>query len=65
MGTAPRFYSLDPEKKDLVITPLAPKDKWDLDITSSDGETKLCEVFDEIKQACTRLPREVHCFSYP
>jgi hypothetical protein len=67
MGTALCFYSLKTKKQDAEIAPMnilrhptrmsdvAPKDRWDLDILTAEGENKLRAVVEEIKQASKSL----------
>jgi hypothetical protein len=67
MGTALCFYSLETKKQDAEIMPLniprhptrindiAPKNRWDLDILTVEGENKFRAIVEEIKQACTSL----------
>jgi len=67
MGTSLSFYSVDAKKWIGRIEPPsiprhprrindpAPKERWDLDLLTEEGENKLRAIFEDMKQACQAL----------
>jgi hypothetical protein len=67
IGTALCFYSVETKNENAEVMPLnieqqpsrendtAPKDRWDLDILSVEGENQLRAVVEEVMQACASL----------